>query len=104
RIVERVATPTMDETRQNLIDALGHAFTDPGLLDLALTHRSAAVEASKGRKGKRQHDNERLEFLGDAVLALVVSDALWSAAPQADEGELTRMRAAVVNEATLAEI
>ena len=94
----------MDERLRGFIAALGHPFSNVVLLHEALTHRSAAFEASAGRRGKDLRDNERLEFLGDAVLALVVSDALWRRVPAAVEGELTRMRAAVVNERTLARI
>ncbi len=87
-----------------LTDALGHAFGDPRLLAVALTHRSAAFEAGGGKRARPLEHNERLEFLGDSVLALVVSDALWRRCPEATEGELTRMRAAVVNETRLADV
>ncbi len=93
----------MDDKERALAAALGHTFRDERLLEVALTHRSAAFEAAPARKGRPVGDNERMEFLGDAVLALVVSDALWSRCPDATEGELTRMRAAVVNETRLAE-
>jgi len=63
------------------------------LLALALTHRSA------GRT-----NNERLEFLGDATLGLVMAEALWSRFPDADEGELSRRRAALVNKDSLAAV
>jgi ribonuclease-3 len=94
----------MDDRQRAFVGALGHTFSNVVLLHEALTHRSAAFEASAGRRGKELRDNERMEFLGDAVLALVVSDALWRRAPRAVEGELTRMRAAVVNERTLARV
>lgn len=70
---------------------LGHRFADPRLLETALRHRSAGAP-----------NNERLEFLGDAVLALLVAEALQSRWPQADEGALTRARAALVRESHLA--
>ena len=70
---------------------LGHAFRDPGLLEAALTHRSAAP-----------HHNERLEFLGDAVLGLTISAALFQRFPRATEGDLTRLRASLVREETVA--
>src|SRR5690606_10562513 len=73
--------------------ALGYRFQDDGLLELALTHRSA----SGG-------NNERLEFLGDAVLGLVISEALYAAHPDADEGTLSRLRARLVRRATLEEV
>ena len=72
---------------------LDHRFGDPSLLETALTHRSA------GRA-----NNERLEFLGDAVLGLLVAEALHARHPRASEGDLTRLRAALVREETLAAI
>ena len=72
---------------------LAHAFRDPALLETALTHRSA---------GRR--NNERLEFLGDAVLGMVVGEELYLRFPRATEGELTRLRADLVREGTLAEL
>lgn len=70
---------------------LGHAFNDPGLLVQALTHRSCGSP-----------HNERLEFLGDALLNLVAAEAVFTARAGADEGELSRLRAALVREETLA--
>jgi ribonuclease-3 len=75
---------------------LGHEFVDPGLLELALTHPSCAHEVD-GSSG-----NERLEFLGDAVLDLVVAHLLFEAHPDWSEGHLTRTRAALVNGRSLA--
>jgi len=75
---------------------LGHVFSDPALLATALTHASAAFE----RDGSR--GNERLEFLGDAVLGLVVARLLYESHPDWREGELTRARAALVNGHVLA--
>jgi ribonuclease-3 len=77
--------------------ALGHAFARPSLLEAALTHPSFAYE-SDGSRG-----NERLEFLGDAVLGLVVAQLLYEAHPAWSEGLLTRARGALVNERALAE-
>ncbi len=71
----------------------GHAFADPGLLQQALTHRSAGSP-----------HNERLEFLGDAVLGTIVAEALYARWPSADEGALTRARAELVRESALAEL
>ena len=71
----------------------GHRFGDTDLLEHALTHRSAA-----------SRHNERLEFLGDALLNLFVGEALYAHWPQADEGALTRARAELVRESTLAAI
>lgn len=74
-------------------DRLGHAFADPSLLRRALTHRSAGGE-----------HNERLEFLGDGAVNLIVAEALFRRWPRADEGRLTRARAHLVRESTLAGI
>ena len=79
-----------------LYTRLGHVFRDTALLETALTHASAAFE----RDGTR--GNERLEFLGDAVLDLVVARALYEAHPDWREGDLTRSRAALVNTRALA--
>lgn len=72
---------------------LGHRFADAGLLRRALTHRSAGHE-----------NNERLEFLGDALLNMLVAELLYERFPKADEGELTRLRARLVSEPALAAI
>ncbi len=77
---------------------LGVAFTDRGLLQQALIHTSYANE----RKGDCTQHNERLEFLGDAVLDLVISDYLYRRFGDLPEGELTKARAAIVCEPTLA--
>ncbi|MBD8895086.1 ribonuclease III [Desulfovibrio desulfuricans] len=77
---------------------LGYVFTKPALLDLALTHSSWANECGTG-----QNHNERLEFLGDAVLELCVSAQLYRRFPDAREGELTKMRAHLVSTVSLAE-
>ncbi len=71
----------------------GHGFHDAGLLQQALTHRSAGSP-----------HNERLEFLGDALVNLIVAEALYLAWPRADEGALTRARAELVRESALAGI
>ena len=81
-----------------LEQALGVAITDPDLLRLALTHRSHAFEAGG------LPTNERLEFLGDAVLGLVVTDRIFRRFPQATEGRLAKLRAAAVNTASLARV
>jgi len=78
--------------------ALGYRFSEPELVRLALTHRSVSSE-DPGRQ-----DNERLEFLGDAVLQLVVTDLLYDSYPHLAEGQMAKVRAAVVSRATLAEI
>lgn len=71
---------------------------DPQLLDLALTHRSYAFEQGG------LPTNERLEFLGDSVLGLVVTEDLYATHPDRSEGDLARMRASVVNARSLAEV
>lgn len=70
---------------------IGYQFNDRTLLKLALTHRSAAA----------QH-NERLEFLGDSILNFTIAEALYHQFPRSNEGELSRMRATLVREPTLA--
>lgn len=77
-------------------DGLGHRFRDGSLLTRALTHRSW----SAGR-AEQASDGERLEFLGDAMLGLVVADWLFRHLPQAREGELTRKKQEVVRRETL---
>lgn len=89
---------TLDEAvAARLEDALGHHFRDRSLLVLALTHSSWANEGGD----VRQH-NERLEFLGDAVLELAVSHELFARCGQLREGELTRLRAELVSTPSLA--
>ncbi len=80
-----------------LCERLGHRFARPELLLQALTHSSRAHEARDPAAG-----NERLEFLGDAVLGLGVAEFLVSAFPDASAGELSRARAMAVNQAALA--
>lgn len=79
----------------------GYHFRNAALRDLALTHSSLAYE-SPSQDGAG--DNERLEFIGDAVLGLVVAEALYRRFPDLREGELTRMRASLVSRRNLAEV
>jgi len=72
--------------------ALPHEFRDPALLELALTHASTGAQA----------DNERLEFLGDAALDLIVAEELFRAHPDLAEGDLTELKAHVVSRPALA--
>ncbi|WP_287155529.1 ribonuclease III [Candidatus Solincola tengchongensis] len=81
-------------------ELLGVTFRDPKLLSQALTHRSYAHEASL----ETGETNERLEFLGDAVLDLVISDHLFRHYRDLDEGKLTRIRSYLVNMGSLAEL
>jgi dsRNA-specific ribonuclease len=83
---------------QKLEQAIGYTFRDRTLLEQALSHSSYANEHSK----TGAQDNERLEFLGDAVLELVSSRFLYLAYPDLPEGDLTKLRASIVCEPTLA--
>ncbi len=76
-----------------MISLSDYAFADANLKELALTHRSA-----------RKANNERLEFLGDAILGQVIAEYLYREFPDADEGQLTRTRASLVNKETLANV
>jgi ribonuclease III len=78
--------------REPLLARLDHAFRLPELLEQALTHRSHSA----------LHNNERLEFVGDAVLNCVIAQALFERFPQIAEGDLSRIRASLVNRDTLA--
>lgn len=78
---------------------IGYAFRNSALLEAAFTHRSYLNE---NRKPGREH-NERLEFLGDAVLELVVTEFLYAKYPEKPEGELTSFRAALVNTQSIAD-
>lgn len=94
----------MTDERQAALDRLQerlhYRFRDPELLDTALTHRSFINE----NPGPARPDNERLEFLGDAVLELCVSDMLMRQFPDHAEGRLSQLRASIVNEQPLAEL
>jgi ribonuclease-3 len=83
---------------ERLQQALGLRFRDPSLLRLALTHRSHAFEAGG------VPTNERLEFLGDAVLGVVVTDWIYHRFEEASEGRLAKVRAAAVNTHSLADV
>ena len=87
--------------------ALGHRFVKPELLIRALTHRSLANQQLQNGADDPGHlaaDNERLEFLGDAVLGLVVGEALFVSHPEWQEGELTRVRAQLVSRQHMAQV
>jgi ribonuclease-3 len=81
-----------------LVHRIGHRFSDASLLDRAMAHRSWCAETLG------EDPNERLEFLGDAVLGLVVTDHVYRTYPDLPEGELAKVRASVVNSASLAEV
>jgi len=80
-------------TTEALAKSVGYQFKDPRLLDIAVTHRSAG-----------SGNNERLEFLGDAVLGQVVAEWLYRSFPESDEGQLSRLRASLVKREALADI
>jgi len=86
--------PPLSDIQQRI----SHQFRDQELLERALTHKSYANE------NRVLAHNERLEFLGDAVLGLVISEYLMKACPDSSEGDLSRLRAAVVSEPALAAI
>jgi len=79
------------EPAARLAERIGHRFQDSGLIEQALTHRSAGSP-----------NNERLEFLGDAILGFIIADELHARFPDADEGLLSRLRARLVRKSSLA--
>ncbi|MEZ5357648.1 MAG: ribonuclease III [Candidatus Zixiibacteriota bacterium] len=86
-----------DRRLKEFQELIGYPFSDPGLLRVALTHRSYA----KTREGDWLPSNERLEFLGDSVLSLVVAEFLYVNYPEKLEGALTKLRSRLVNEMSL---
>jgi ribonuclease-3 len=96
----RAATPPTP------VDALffDYRFKDPSLLTLALTHSSLAYESNPEGTREPGSDNEQLEFIGDAVLGLVVAEALYRRFPASREGDLTRLRASLVSSRNLAKV
>lgn len=90
---------SQDSERDELVAEMGYDFANPELLERALTHSSALEGIRNGRK-----DNERLEFLGDRVLGLVVADMLIDAFPLAPEGELARRFNALVRREACADV
>src|SRR6185295_6059244 len=87
--------PDLDELERRL----GVAFKDRALLRQALIHKSLTNDLGESGLGS----NERLEFLGDSVLGMLVSDQLYRAYPDRDEGQLTLLRSALVRASSLAE-
>jgi len=85
-------------TRGPFQKRLGYTFKKPELLELALTHPSVSHEL-----GEKMGNNQRLEFLGDAVLQLIISAELYKRFPTRDEGSLSKSRARLVNREALAE-
>jgi ribonuclease III len=103
----------MESGIDELEAALGHSFSRPELLVCALTHRSLAHELAQSEASSQtvgsiqavgREDNERLEYLGDAVLGLVVAEALYIAHPEWREGELTRIRSGLVSRERMAQV
>ena len=88
----------MPEDIEKLKKKLGLTFRDPHLLKEALTHRSYAVE------NKLAYDNQRLEFLGDAVLEIILTEYLYAVYPEADEGVMTKMRSALAQQEAIAKL
>jgi ribonuclease III len=93
-----VSDPSAGVSLERLDEALGVTFADASLREAALTHRSFAFERGLSVT------NERLEFLGDSVLGLVVTDMAYRTLPEMSEGELAKLRAAIVNMQALAEV
>jgi ribonuclease-3 len=101
-------TKAIEDSRRDSIpeleQVLGHRFSRPELLTLALTHRSFVFDGARPDgmdPGHPSQDNEQLEFMGDAVLGLVVAEALCERFPASREGDLTQMRAALVSRRNL---
>ena len=88
----------MPEDIEKLKRTLGVVFRNPSLLKEALTHRSYSVE------NKLTYDNQRLEFLGDAVLEIILTEYLYKLYPEADEGVMTKMRSALAQQEAVAKL
>lgn len=118
RAAAQPAAETAQEDRRfgALERSLGYTFRDEALLTLALTHRSYPYEERHGSPEvappyePREHrnppgvDNEQLEFVGDAVLGMAITEALYGEFPQCAEGELTRLRSSLVSRKRMAEM
>lgn len=97
-VVIRIGVKTLNKIMQELEQKINYSFQSKSLLEQALTHSSYANEKKLGKLGC----NERLEFLGDAVLEVVSSEFLYKKFPSLPEGELTKKRASLVCEPSLA--
>src|SRR4029077_16129112 len=95
-MTQDLMTATAEDVLEECQEAIGYRFNKPGLLRAALTHTSGA--------DTRLASNERLEFLGDAVLGLVVCEQLFLRFPEYQEGDLTKVKSAVVSRRTCARI
>jgi len=100
RLIAQPQTAPLAQSLQLLQQKIGIHFRDPGLLLEAVTHSSFANETPS----VSPRDNERLEYLGDAVLQLIAAEYLYKHHPGATEGELTQTRSAMVNTNTLAQL
>jgi len=100
RLIAQPQTAPLAQSLQLLQQKIGIYFRDPGLLLEAVTHSSFANE----NPSVSPRDNERLEYLGDAVLQLIAAEYLYKHHPGASEGELTQTRSAMVNTNTLAQL
>jgi ribonuclease-3 len=112
------ASRTLSLDLRPLEKLLGHKFAQPELLELAMTHRSHTYEARNGvpavllpahpeqrdQRNAPGTDNEQMEFLGDAILGMVVTDALFREFPLCSEGELTRLRSNLVSRKRMADM
>ena len=95
-------TEKLPRSAESFEEKIGYRYKDKTLLETALTHSSYANEMKP--KGQHVEFNERLEFLGDSVLSIIVSDYLFRRYPELPEGDLTRIRAGVVCEKTLGKL
>ncbi len=93
---QELGTHSEEDILEECQQVLGYQFRKPKLLRAALTHASGADH--------RLASNERLEFLGDAVLGVVVTDLIYKSFPDLPEGDLARLRASVVNTSALADL
>jgi len=93
-VTPQVSKQSGDTTYLRLQDRIGYAFANPALLERALTHPSSTAQEDS--------DNERMEFLGDAVLNLCVSQSLYERYPHWNEGDLTQVKSSVVSTISLA--
>ena len=98
RTHKTISLQAREASLQELVARLRLPLTDIALLDRAFTHTSYANE----NKARHVQHNERLEFLGDAVLDLIIGEYLFKTYPQMTEGELTKTKAAIVCETSLA--
>jgi len=103
--VAPVTSPAASPASDDLAQTIGHVFSRPALLAEALTHPSAVTPArGKGRRRAAQRHYERLEFLGDRVLGLVIADLLWHRFESEPEGHMTRRLADLVRREAVARV